>query len=153
MAAIDAHQHKDLTGPAAEEAARRLETFGAQARFQGTIVLDDNRLRRLMAKHDPAVYPGEYITCVHDHAKALCERARHGRTEGLPDHGGCKPLAYRNVAHTPENTAAWQREIDRITHRLASRPALPPLLWHRLESRREEITAFLHKNTSVQGPG
>ena len=152
IAAIDAHEHTDLTGPAAQEAARRLETFGAQARFQGTVVLDDNRLRRLMAKHDPAVYPGEYITCVHDHTKALCERARHGRSEGLPDHGGCKPLACRNVALTPQNTAAWQHEIDRITHRLASRPPLPPLLRHRLESRREEIAAFLSKNTNAQGP-
>ncbi|MFJ2590652.1 hypothetical protein [Streptomyces sp. NPDC087538] len=148
MAAIDAHEHTELTGPAAEEAARRLEEFGARARFQGKVVLDDNRLRRLMAKHDPAVYPGEYITCVHDHAKALCERARRGRTEGLPDHGGCKPLACRNVALTPENTAAWQREIDRITRRLASRPTLPPLLRHRLESRRAEIAAFLLENTT-----
>ena len=51
--------------------------------------------------HLPAVYPGEYITCVHDHAKALCERARFRGSEGLPDHGGCKPLACRNVALTP----------------------------------------------------
>ncbi len=129
-----------------------METFGARARFQGKVVLDDNRLRRLMAKHDPAVYPGEYITCVHDHAKALCERARHRGSEGLPDHGGCKPLACRNVALTPENIAAWQREIDRITKRLATRPTLPPLLRHRLEERRAEITAFLMKNTAVREP-
>ena len=45
-------------------------------------------MRRLMARHDPAVYSGEYITCVHDHTKALCEKARHRRSEGLPDHGG-----------------------------------------------------------------
>ncbi len=148
MAAIDAHEHTQLTGPAAEEAARRLESFGERARFQGTVVLDGNRLRRLMAKHDPAVYPGQYITCVHDHTKALCERAR-SRSEGLPDHGGCKPLACRNVALTPENTAAWQREIDRITRRLATRPALPPLLRHRLEARRTEITAFLLENSTT----
>ena len=148
MAAIDAHEHTHLTGPAADEAARRLETFGERARFQGNVVLDDNRLRRLMARHDPAVYPGEYITCVHDHAKALCEKARSRRSEGLPDHGGCKPLACRNVALTPVNTAAWQREIDRIGRRLASRPALPPLLRHRLEARRAEITAFLSQNTT-----
>ncbi|WP_157536681.1 hypothetical protein [Kitasatospora mediocidica] len=150
MAAIDAHEHTHLTGPAADEATRRLETFGERARFQGTVVLDDNRLRRLMTKHDPAVYPGQYITCVHDHAKALCERARHRRSEGLPDHGGCKPLACRNVALTPENTAAWQREIDRITHRLAARPPLPPLLRRRLEGRRTEITAFLLENTTTR---
>jgi hypothetical protein len=147
MAAIDAHEHTRLTGPAAGEAARRLETFGERARFQGNVILDASRLRRLMAKHDPAVYPGEYITCVHDHAKALCEKARHHRSEQLPDHGGCKPLACRNVALTPANTAAWQREIDRITRRLAARPALPPLLRHRLEARQAEIIAFLSQNS------
>jgi hypothetical protein len=147
MAAIDAHEHTTLTGPAADEAARRLEAFSERARFQGTVVLDDSRLRRLMARHDPAVYPGKYINCVHDHTRALCEKARSQRSEGLPDHGGCKPLACRNVALTSDNTAAWQREIDRIDRRLVSRPALPPLLRHRLEGRRAEITAFLSKNT------
>ncbi len=152
MAAIDAHEHASLTGPAAEEAARRLEAFGERARFQGIIVTDQARLRRLMNRHDPAIYPGEYITCVHDHAKALCEKARRGRGEGLPDHGGCKPLACRNVALAPENIAAWQREIDRIDTRLAARPPLPPLLRHRLQGRRAEITAFLTRNTTSQGP-
>lgn len=149
LAAIDAHEHTNLTGPAADEAARRLEEFGTRARFQGKVVLDENRLQRIMTKHDPAVYPGEYITCVHNHATALCEKARHGRGEGLPDHGGCKPLACHNVALTPENTAAWQREIDRIDRRLASRPLLPPLLRHRLEARRAEISAFLTRTTTT----
>ncbi|MGW5152452.1 hypothetical protein [Rhodococcus koreensis] len=149
MAAIDAHEHTHLSGPAADEAARRLEAFGARARFQGTVVLDENRLRRLMARHDPAVYPGEYVTCVHDHSKALCEKARNRRGEGLPDHGGCRPLACRNVALTPENTGAWQREIDRIDRRLTSRPPLPPLLRTRLENRRTEITAFLDQNKTT----
>ena len=105
-----------------------------------------------MNRHDPAVYPGEYVTCVHDHAKALCEKARHGRGEGLPDHGECQPLACRNVALTTENIAAWQRETDRIDARLASRPPLPPLLRHRLEARRAEITAFLSRNTAGEVP-
>jgi hypothetical protein len=152
MAAIDAHEHTSLTGPAAAEAARRLADFGAQARFHGNVVVDDKRLRRLMARHDPAIYPGQYITCVHDHTKALCEKARHRRGEGLPDHGGCKPLACHNVALTGENTAAWQREIDRIDQRLGSRPPLPPLLQHRLQARRTEIVAFLTRNTAAQEP-
>ena len=152
LAAIDAHEHTSLTGPAAEEAARRLETFGERVRFQGTIITDQARLRRLMARHDPAVYPGEYVTCVHDHTKALCEKARHGRGEGLPDHGECKPLACRNVALTTENIAAWQREIDRIGTRLAARPPLPPLLQHRLETRHAEVTAFLARNTIGRAP-
>ncbi|MFB7287780.1 hypothetical protein [Actinacidiphila glaucinigra] len=149
MTAIDAHEHTQLTGPAADEAARRLEAFGARAHFQGTIVLDETRLRRLMARHDPAVYPGQYVTCVHDHSKALCEKARTQRSELLPDHGGCKPLTCRNVALTSQNTAAWQREIDRIDRRIASRPPLPPLLQHRLETRRAEITALLRHDPAT----
>lgn len=77
-------------------------------------------------------------------------RAADGFAEGLPNHGGCKPLACRNVALTPENTAAWQREIERTTRRLATRPTLPPLLRHRLEARRTEITAFLLENTTTR---
>ncbi|MFJ8787320.1 hypothetical protein [Streptomyces sp. NPDC102476] len=101
MTAIDAHEHTTLTGPAADEAARRLKAFAAHARFHGKVVLDEARLQRLMDRHDPAVYPGQYVTCVHDHTKALCEKARNQRSELLPDHGGCKPLACHNVALTP----------------------------------------------------
>jgi integrase len=149
MASVDAHQHTQLTGPAADEAARRLEEFGERAGFRGKVVLDDSRLRRLMTRHDPAVYPGEYVTCVHDHSKALCEKARSRRSEGLPDHGGCKPLACRNVALTPGNVASWHGEIDKITERLAARPPLPPLLRRRLEDRRTEITAFLDRASAA----
>jgi integrase len=149
IAAIDAHEHTTLTGPAADEAARRLKEFGTRARFHGTVILDEARLRRLMTRHDPAVYPGHYVTCVHDHTKALCEKARNRRSENLPDHGGCKPLACHNVALTNENTAAWQRGINRINHRLASRPPLPPLLQHQLQARHEEITAFLQRNNPI----
>jgi len=117
--------------------------------FGGKVVLDSSRLRRLMARHDPAVYPGEYVTCVHDHAKALCEKARNRRSEGLPDHGGCKPLACRNVALAPDNVASWHSEIGKITERLAARPPLPPLLRRRLEDRRTEITAFLDRTTAA----
>ncbi|MDX3116017.1 hypothetical protein [Streptomyces scabiei] len=120
MEMIEAHQHTDLAGPSAEEAARRLKDFGDRAQFQGQVALDKHRLKRVLKRHDPAIYPGEYITCVNDPAKALCEKARRGSSEGLPSHGGRLPLACRNVALTPENTAAWQREVARIDKRLAS---------------------------------
>jgi integrase len=152
MSAIDAHQHTHFAGPAADEAASRLEEFGGRAGFGGKVVLDDSRLRRLMARHDPAVYPGEYVTCVHDHSKALCEKARSRRSEGLPDHGGCKPLACHNVALSPGNIASWHSEIDKITERLAARPPLPPLLRRRLEDRRTEITAFLDRTSATGTP-
>ncbi|MFE4873449.1 hypothetical protein [Streptomyces sp. NPDC056682] len=38
---------------------------------------------------------------------------------------------------------------DRIDRRLAARPPLPPLMQHRLASRRAEITAFLSRSTST----
>ncbi len=119
---IEGHEHHDLAGPAAEEAERRLQEFGEQAGFQGTVVLDERRWKRIMKRHDPAVYPGDCITCVHDPAKALCERAKRGRAEDMPQHGGCRPLACRNVALTTANTAAWTRELDRIEHQLSARP-------------------------------
>ncbi|MFI7021038.1 hypothetical protein [Streptomyces sp. NPDC050164] len=115
---IDAHEHTRLSGLAAAEAARRLEEFGQRTRFQGTVVLDDRRLRRIMNRDDPAIYPGTYITCVHDPAKALCERARQGAFEGLGDHPQCQPLACRNVALTRENTDAWRGEIELVDQQL-----------------------------------
>lgn len=75
LAMIDAHEHKDLAGPAADEAARRLENFGEQARFQGKVITDHRRLERLMKHGDPAIYPDKYVTCVHTHATALCRNA------------------------------------------------------------------------------
>lgn len=144
---IDAHEHEDLAGPAAEEAERRLEDFGHRARFQGPVVVDDSRLQRIFKRHDPAIHPGEFITCVHDHPKALCEKARRGRSEQLPDHGGCKPLACRNVTLSRANIDAWRRAIDRIDCRLATQPALPPLRARMLRARRQEIVDFLRAHT------
>lgn len=150
MATIEAHEHTRLGGPAASEAAERLKDFGERARFGGKVVLDRHRLEKIMKKHDPAVYPGEYITCVHDHTKALCEKARTAGREGLPDHGGCKPLACRNVALTHDNAAAWQTEITEIEERMSSRPPLPPRFLDRLARRRTEIIEFLDKNAPTK---
>ncbi len=55
----DQHQHQRLTGPAATEAATRLVSFAA---FAGQVTTDPRRITRLIASHDPAVYPGEYVT-------------------------------------------------------------------------------------------
>ncbi|MEU8100563.1 hypothetical protein [Streptomyces rubiginosohelvolus] len=144
---IEGHEHHHLAGPAAAEAERRLEQFGEEAKFRGRVVLDEGRLQRIMSKHDPAIYPGDYVTCVNDPAKALCEKAKRGKAEDLPQHGGCQPLACRNVALTPANIDSWQRELDRIAQRLTTRPPLPPLLQRRLEQRQAEISAFLHRHS------
>jgi hypothetical protein len=141
-----AHQHTDLTGPSAAEAARRLEEFADHARFGGTVITDRHRLKRLIDRQDPAVYPGTYVTCVHDHAKALCQKRRDASGRDRPDLGTCRPLQCRNVALTGDNITAWTDEIHRIDQRLAARPPLPPLLEHQLRERRNELTNFLARH-------
>ncbi|MFI9163400.1 hypothetical protein [Kitasatospora aureofaciens] len=96
----------------------------------------------------PPSTPGEFVTCVHDHSKALCEKARRGRSEQLPDHGGCKPLACRNVTLTQANIDAWVAVIERIDRRLAVQPALPPYREAMMRARRQEIASFLARNTT-----
>ncbi|MHC0429663.1 hypothetical protein ACX6XY_05655 [Streptomyces sp. O3] len=145
LAMTDAHEHTSLSGPSAEEAARRLEEFGDRARFGGTIVIDRLRLKRLMERGDPAVYPGTYVTCIHDHAKALCRPRRDTAGRDRPDLGTCRPLQCRNVALTTDSADAWRKEIDRIDERLSA-PPLPPLLEHQLRERRDELVRFLGRH-------
>jgi hypothetical protein len=147
LAMANLHEHTNLAGPAAEEAARRIEEFGDQARFPGSIVLDERRLARVMQRNDPAVYPGKYVTCVHKHETALCQQRRDTRGELRPDLGNCQPLACRNVALTADNIATWRDEIQQIDRDLAQRPLLPPLLSQQLGARRDEITTFLNQHT------
>ncbi|WP_194908949.1 hypothetical protein [Catenulispora rubra] len=149
MEMIEAHDHLDLAGPSAAEAAERLKDFGDRAQYQGRMALDRSRLLRIMKNNDPAIYPGEFVTCVHNAATALCEKAKNARAEGLPEHGGCLPLACRNVALTDENTRAWQRELHRIEERLNAGRALPPLLAARLTTRHAEISQFLARHAQI----
>jgi hypothetical protein len=146
LAMIDAYEHLNLAGPAAEEAARRLKEFDEQARFHGTVITDNRRLQRLMQRQDPAIYPDRYVTCVHNHATALCRQRRDSRALVRPDLGSCQPFACRNVALTADNIGNLRREIDNIGQELAARPPLPPLLHHQLLSRRNEITAFVDRH-------
>lgn len=144
---VDAHEHHQFEGPAAAEAVRRLDALSRRTGFTGQVVLDPARLKRIMRKHDPAIYPGRFITCVHDPAKALCEKARTTATEGLPEHGGCQPLACQNVTLTSANRDQWQAELAAITTRLTATLPPPPLLEARLRQRRDEIARFLDRTT------
>jgi hypothetical protein len=47
-------------------------SFEAHLRLHGKVVNDRKRLHRLLTRHDPHVYPGQYITCVHNPDRALC---------------------------------------------------------------------------------
>lgn len=147
LAMIDRHEHTQLRGPAAAEAQQRLTELGNQARFAGVTITDQRRLQRLMNRGDPAVYPGRYATCVHDHTKALCHARAglNGQTAATPDLDNCKPLACRNVALTPDNLIAWRDELKAIDADLAARPLLPPLLQAQLERRRDDVRAHLDR--------
>jgi hypothetical protein len=140
LALIDQHHHDQLTGPAADEALRRLEELGVHQRLAGQVVTDPRRLERLMKRHDPAIYPGKYVTCVYSHAKALCS----GGTQ--PDLSSCQPLRCRNVALTPGNRDALAEEITSLDTALSARPALPPLLERRFRDRHQAIAEFLASN-------
>jgi hypothetical protein len=137
---IDQHEHTNLTGPAATDAAHRLEQFGQAAHFAGSVVTDPRRLRRLLRRDDPAIYPGTYVTCVFNPDTALC--LKPGRTDH-PQLADCQPLKCRNVALTHDNITAWHDEINAIDQRLHRAPPLPPLLATRLRQRHDELTDFL----------
>jgi hypothetical protein len=140
---VNQHEHQHLTGPAANEAARRLDQLGEQARFKGITITDRRRLQRLLTKHDPAVYPGTYATCVYDHAKALCQQKVALSGQMHPDLANCQPLACRNIALSTNNIAAWHAERDHLNRRLTARPPLPPLLQAQMQNRRDQIEQFL----------
>lgn len=146
MEMIDSHQHVSLAGPSSAEAARRLTEFDQHVQFEGQVVLDQHRLKRIMKRHNPAIFPGDYITCVNDPVKALCEKARRGNSEDLPARSGCQPLACQNVALTAENIRTWRAEIDRIDEHLSRVPLLAPRLQTLLTRRRQKIVDFLEAN-------
>ncbi|MBU3063166.1 hypothetical protein KO481_16720 [Nocardia sp. NEAU-G5] len=146
IALIDAHEHTRLAGPAADEAHRRLQEFGEQAGFPGAVVTDNRRLQRLLHRADPAVYPGTFATCVFDPDKALCQQDRDQRGTRRPGLGTCRPIECANTALTVDNLAALRAELDQVTLHLAQRPGLPPLLSHRLRSRRTQIAQFLDRH-------
>lgn len=145
MAMIDRHEHTSLAGPAGIQAAARLHDFGTAAGFAGVTVTDPHRLKRLMARDDPAIYPGDYVHCVFDPAKALCLRNSHAASH--PELQHCQPLDCTNVALGAANTTTWLGEIQTIDQRLRDRPPLPPLLAARLTERRTGIARFLQRHT------
>jgi integrase len=145
LAMIDKHEHEDLTGPAASQAAQRLAGFGQRARFRGIAITDNRQRARLMQRDDPAIYPGTYATCVYNPDKALCHQQHDIRGTLRPSLGSCRPLECRNTALTIDNKSALSQEAAEITRQLAGRPLLPPLLQARLATRQDQIGAFLSR--------
>ncbi|MEU2620210.1 hypothetical protein ABZ642_19115 [Streptomyces sp. NPDC007157] len=137
---ITSHEFHRLTGPAAAEAESRLATFERHVQFDGKVINDRKRLQRHMNRHDPHIYPGEYVTCVHNRDRALCHRSDGMEGPSLPD---CQPLSCRNVALTSENLAHMRDALTAYDRELACGELLAPLVRHRLQARRQEIVDFL----------
>jgi integrase len=146
----DTHRHR-LQGPGAEEAILRLDKLGLNADgFGGNVLTDQRRLLRLMKRHDPAIYPGTYVTCVYRHDKALCRPRNDSSGQVLPELADCKPLKCKNVALAGENITAWRAESDRIDEHLARRPRLPPVLEQQLRQRQDQIHDFLARHVEQE---
>jgi hypothetical protein len=137
------HEHHGLTGPAAEEAEARLAEFERHVQFHGKVFNDAKRMKRHMDRHDPHVYPGAFVTCVHNADRALCRRGDGEDGPSLPD---CLPLRCRNVALTGENVDAFVEYLATIDRALANGDALAPYVRHRLQQRRAETIRFLTAN-------
>ncbi|MFC5667640.1 hypothetical protein ACFP3U_32315 [Kitasatospora misakiensis] len=141
-------EHHRLTGPAGAEAELRLAEFARHADFLGKVVTDPVRLKRLMARHDPHIYPGSFVTCVHVPDRALCRRAEDGADgPSLPD---CQPLRCRNVALNTDNRDALADHLRHLAAALAEGEALAPFPRQRLQQQHDEIADFLTRHTPDQ---
>lgn len=85
------HPHT-VTGPAADLAYRRLDAFTTAAAFAGAVVTDGTRLKRLMKRSEPAIYPGTFALCVFDPDKAMCQPRPDQGGNTRPQLGHCQPL-------------------------------------------------------------
>ncbi|AJE82005.1 MULTISPECIES: hypothetical protein [Streptomyces] len=140
-------EHHRLTGPAAEEAELRLAEFAHHADFRGKVVTDPVRLKRLMTRQDPHIYPGGFVTCVHVPERALCRRGDDTEGPSLPD---CQPLRCRNVALNADNREALATHLRHLDTALAGGDALAPFPRQRMQHQHDEIAAFLARHTPDQ---
>ncbi|WP_216912972.1 hypothetical protein [Nocardia noduli] len=143
---VERHEHESLTGPAAEEGRRRLAEYGRHVRFQGIVPRDRRQFEKLAAQHDPHVYPGRYVTCIHNPDKALC----HNGNNTNPALGDCRPLACRNVAITADNTTAWREQLHDIEQELDN-DTHTPYLTSRLRTRRDQIMRLIDIRDHMRG--
>ncbi|MEV5906334.1 hypothetical protein [Streptomyces sp. NPDC052127] len=137
--------HIVLTGPAAAEAEQRIAAFAVRAVFEGRVVTDEARLKRIMVRHDPKVYPGAFVTCVYNPDRALC-RTRHGQASG-PELADCQPLACRNTALTADNRAALTAHAAELDTALSHGDLLAPYVRHRLTEQHQQTIAFLSRHS------
>lgn len=139
-----------LTGPAGAEAEERLAEFARHTVFDGQVVTDEARLRRILARHDPHLYLGAFVTCVYNRDRALC-RTPSGPAD-MPALADCQPLACRNTALTPSNRSALTEHLATLDTTLAEGDRLAPYVRHRLEAQRRDTAAFLARHAPESTP-
>jgi hypothetical protein len=130
-----------LTGPAGEEAEAWLAELARHTVFDGQVVTDEARLRRILARHDTRLYPSTFITCVYNPDRALC-RMSEGPAD-QPVMADRKPPVCRNTALTPANLQALTGHFARLEDALSDSDRLAPYVRHRLEERHRATAAFL----------
>ena len=140
---ITSHGHHQLTGPAAAEAEARLADLERHVTFGGKVITDTRRFKRIMDRHDPRIYPGQYVTCIYNPDRALCRRTADANGPSLPD---CQPLACRNVALDSGNIAALTGHRTHLEQALQDSGLIAPYVRRRLEEQLSEMTAFLAKH-------
>lgn len=128
LAMADQREHSALTGPAAAEGDRRLSDFERNSHgFRGIVVTDRIRLRRLIATSDPAIYPGQYATCICDEVARYRDPLRQARHHLL--RSGRPGRAHHSVTDTGDTPELDLRiSVSRIEgqqdlHGMASRGA------------------------------
>ncbi|GGW53516.1 hypothetical protein [Streptomyces griseoloalbus] len=100
-----------------------------------------------MARHDPKVYPGTFVTCVYNPDRALCH-PRHRLGSGTtPELADCQPLACRNTALTADNRTALTEHAAELGTALAHGDLLAPYVRHRLAEQHQQTLAFLSRHS------
>ena len=144
LAMTEGHQHQQLQGPAADEAHTRLTNFQRSVAYAGSVVTDPKRLTKIMARHDPNIHLGTFVTCVYNPDKALCRRRlTDERATPSPDLATCEPFRCRNVALTPQNVNALTTHQTNLRKHLQNAELLAPYVLHRLEAQHRELVDFL----------
>ncbi|MFI7406019.1 hypothetical protein ACIBW9_37075 [Streptomyces sp. NPDC049541] len=93
-----------LAGPAGDEAEARIAEFARHTVFDGQVVTDEARLRRIVARHDPHMYPGTFVTCVYNPDRALCRTSK--LSAGLRGAGTVSPVGRLSMGE-------WGCRMDR----------------------------------------
>ncbi|MFF4402632.1 hypothetical protein [Streptomyces sp. NPDC001480] len=150
LADMAAEDRPALTGPAGAEAEARLAEFARHAAFDGQVVTDEARLRRILARHDPHVYPGTFLTCVYNPDRALCRNPASATDQ--PVMADCQPLACRNTALTPTNHQALTGHLTELEKTLNDGDRLAPYILHRLQEQHRETAAFLARHAPETAP-